>query len=95
MARRNIEELFYGYEEKSGIFDEFMKDFFENGCGKGYDEKTWLEMLIVKHTLITAERMKKEGDFVLGITDAEPLSCYLEESDENFRRIMVWAHSSE
>lgn len=83
-AQRNIEELYYGYEGKSGILDEVMKDFFENGCGNDYDEKTWLEMLIVKHALIMAERIKKEGDFVSGITDAEPPFCYSDVKLESF-----------
>ena len=32
----------------------------------------------VKHTLKAAEQMKTEGDFVSGMTDAEPPSCYAE-----------------
>lgn len=46
--------------------------------GAEYGTQTWLEMTIVKHTLIAAEKMKKEGDFVSGMTDAESPSCYAE-----------------
>ena len=45
---------------------------------KEYDEWTYIELLIVKHTLIAAEQMKTEGDFVSGMTDAEPPSCHEE-----------------
>ena len=43
-----------------------------------YDERTYIELLIVKHTLEAAEQMKTEGDFVSDMTDAEPPSCYVE-----------------
>ena len=45
--------------------------------------------MIVKHTLKTAEQMKTEGDFVLGITDLEPPSCYAEVRDEDTGRTVV------
>ncbi|MEG1985377.1 MAG: hypothetical protein RR009_08825 [Oscillospiraceae bacterium] len=81
MAQISIEELYHGEGngEKYGILGQVMKDFLTNGHPEEYDERTWVEMLIVKHTLITAEKMKKEGDFVSGITDMEPPSCYVEE----------------
>ena len=80
MAQISIEELYRGEGngEKYGILGQVMKDFLTNGHPAEYDERTWIEMLIVKHTLITVEKMKKEGDFVSGITDIEPLSYYAE-----------------
>ena len=54
-----------------------MKDFFKNGCPSGYDERTWVEMLIVKHALIAAEKMKNEGDTVSGMTDDMSSSSYV------------------
>lgn len=68
--------------EKYGILGEVMKDFFQNGCPLEYDERTWLEMLLVKHTLIAAEKMKNEGDTVSGMTDDVPPSSYVR-WDEN------------
>lgn len=81
MAQISIEELYRGEGngEKYGILGLVMKDFLINGCPAEYDERTWIEMLLVKHAIITAEKMKKEGDFVSGITDMESLSCYAEE----------------
>ena len=38
----------------------------------------WLEMLFIKYTLLAAERMKKEGDAVVGITNAASPSFYAE-----------------
>ena len=43
-----------------------------------------MELLAVKHTLIAAEQMKQEGNFVSGMTDTESLSLREEEfSDDN------------
>ena len=71
MAQISFEELYRGEGsgEKYGILGEVMKGFFENGCPSEYDERTWLDMLLIKHTLIAAEKMKNEGDTVSGMTD--------------------------
>ena len=79
MAQMRLEELFRGESagEKYGILGEAMKDFFENGRPAEYDERTWLDMLLVKHALIAAEKMKSEGDTVSGMTDSESPSSYV------------------
>lgn len=79
MAQMSLEELYRGEGagEKYGILGEVMKDFFENGRPAEYDERTWLEMLLVKHALIAAEKMKNEGDTVSGLTDDVPPSSYV------------------
>ena len=48
-----------------------------NGRPAEYEEWTWVEMLIVKHVLIVADKMKSEGDSISGMTDAEPSSSYV------------------
>ena len=84
MAQMSLEELYRGESagEKYSILGEVMKDFFQNGCPSEYDERTWLEMLLVKHTLIAAEKMKNEGDTVWCMTDSVPPSYYVR-WDEN------------
>lgn len=79
MAQMSLEELYRGegVGEKYGILGEVMKDFFQNGCPAEYDERTWLEMLLVKHTLMAAEKMKNEGDTVSGMTDDMSSSSYV------------------
>lgn len=79
MAQMSLEELYRGESagEKYGILGEVMKDFFENGRPAEYDERTWLEMLLVKHALIAAEKMKNEGDTVSGMTDDMSSSSYV------------------
>lgn len=71
MSQISLEELYRGEGsgEKHGILGEVMKDFFENGCAAEYDERTWLDMLLVKHALFAAGKMKNEGDTVSGLTD--------------------------
>ena len=71
MAQISLEELYCGESvgEKYGILGEMMKDFFENWCQTEHNERTWLYMPLVKHTLIAAEKMKNEGDTMSGMTD--------------------------
>ena len=66
MAQMSLEELYRGegVGEKYGIMGEVMKDFFQNGCPSEYDERTWLEMLLVKHALMAAEKMKNEAESI-------------------------------
>ena len=80
MARISLEELYRG-EGAGGrynIMGEVMKDLLTNGVPREYDEDTWREMLLVKHTLTAAEKMKNEGDFVSELTDMESPSIYAE-----------------
>ena len=85
MAQMSLEELYRGegVGEKYGILGEVMKDFFQNGCPSEYDERTWLEMLLVKHTLIAAEKMKNEGDTVSGMTDDMSPSSYVRRNEND------------
>ena len=79
MAQMSLEELYHGEGagEKYGIMGEVMKDFLQNGRLSEYDERTWLEMLLVKHMLMAAEKMKNEGDTVSGLTDDMSSSSYV------------------
>ena len=88
MARISIEELYRGEGggskyDTGGIIGTVAKEILTRGVPEAYDEQTWIEMLIVKHTLAVAEQMKNEGDFVSGMTDAEPPFCYVEVRNEN------------
>lgn len=88
MAQISVEEQFrdegggakYGC---GGIMGAVAKEIVEHGIPNDYDLQTWVEMLIVKCTLAAAEQMKNEGDFVSGMTDTEPPSCYAEAQHEN------------
>ena len=59
MARITVEEVYGG--EKYYVMSAVMADYLKNGRPQEYDERTWLDMLIVKHTLIAAEKMKIEA----------------------------------
>ena len=87
MARMTIEELYRGERNGQkyggGIVGAVHADLLTHGVPKDYDEQTWIELLIVKHSLVTAEQMKKEGDFVSGMTDVEPLSSFAEVGNEH------------
>ena len=76
MARITVEEVYRG--EKYDVMSAAMADYLTNGRPAEYDERTWVEMLIVKHTLIAAEKMRNEGDSISGMTDDEPSSSYAE-----------------
>ena len=75
MARITVEEVYGG--EKYDVMGAVMADYLKNGRPEEYDERTWLDMLIVKHTLIAADKMKIEGDSISGMTDGESSSFYV------------------
>ena len=75
MARITVEEVYRG--EKYGVMSAAMAEHLSNGRPVEYDERTWVEMLIVKHALIAADKMKLEGDSISGMTDTEPSSSYV------------------
>ena len=75
MARITVEEVYCG--EKYDVMSAVMADYLKNGRPEEYDERTWLDMLIVKHTLIAAEKMKIEGDSISGMIDGESSSSYV------------------
>lgn len=75
MARVTVEEIYRG--EKYDVMGAATADYLMNGRAAEYDERTWLDMLLVKHTLIAAEKMKNEGDTVSSLTDDVPPSSYV------------------
>ena len=75
MARITVDEVYNG--EKYGVMSEAMAEYLANDRPAEYDERTWVELLIVKHALIAADRMKSEGDSISGMTDAESSSSYV------------------
>ena len=88
MAQITVEQLYRGEGVgakygSGGIMGSVTKELLTHGVPDGYDKRTWIEMLFVKHTLAAAEQMINEGDFVSGMTDAESSSCYVEVRDEN------------
>ena len=72
MAQITVEEVYRG--EKYDVMSAAMAEYLTKGRPAEYDERTWVEMLIVKHALIAADKMKLEGDSILGMTDAESSS---------------------
>ena len=82
MARITVEEVYGG--EKYDVMSVVMEDYLKNGRPAEYDERTWLDMLIVKHTLIVADKMKIEVDSISGMTDVESSSSYVRwDNDDN------------
>ena len=75
MARITVEEVYRG--EKYDVMSAAMTEYLTSGRPAEYDERTWVEMLIVKHALIAADKMKLEGDSISGMTDAESSSSYV------------------
>ena len=75
MAQISIAEIYSG--EKYGVMSAAIADYMTNGRPSEYDERTWLEMLLVKHALIAVEKMKNEGDTVSGMADDMSSSSYV------------------
>ena len=75
MAQISIADIYSG--EKYGVMSAAIADYMTNGRPSEYDERTWLDMLLVKHALMAAEKMKNEGDTVSGMTDGVSPSSYV------------------
>lgn len=75
MARMTVEEIYRG--EKYDVMSAATADYLMNGLPAEYDERTWLDMLLVKYALIAADKMKSEGDTVSGMTDSVSPSSYV------------------
>ena len=88
MAQISIADIYSG--EKYGVMSAAIADYMTNGRPSEYDERTWLEMLLVKHALIAAEKMKNEGDTVSGMTDDMSSSSYVRwnENDNALRSVL-------
>ena len=76
MARISIEALYTGEGDggkygSGGLMGAVMTEIFTHVVPDGYDEKTWAELLLIKHVLLAAEQMKQEGDSISGMTDSE------------------------
>lgn len=54
-----------------------------------YDERTWVDMLLVKHALIAAEKMRQEGDTISEMTDDMSSSSYVRWDDDNTWRFIL------
>ena len=63
MAKLTLEELYYG--DKYNIMGNAAAEMLRRGVCE--DEQTQVELCLVKHTFLTAWRMKEEGDEVIGI----------------------------
>lgn len=81
MAQISIAEIYSG--EKYGVMSAAIADYMKNGRPSEYDERTWIDILIVKHALIAADKMKIEGDTVSGMTDDVSSSSYVGWDDDN------------
>ena len=75
MAQLSIEQIYSG--TKYDVMSEVLSEYLKNGRPKEYDERTWIELLIVKHSINAAYKMQKEGDTVSGMTDDVSSSSYV------------------
>ena len=81
MAQIIIAEIYSG--EKYDVISAAMVEYLKDGRPLEYDERTQIDMLLVKHTLIAADKMKIEGDTVSGMIDNVSLSSYVGWDDDN------------
>ena len=81
MAQVSIAEIYSG--EKYGVMSAAMAEYLKDGRPSEYDERMWVDMLLVKHALIAAEKMRQEGDTVSGMTDDVSSYSYVRWDDDN------------
>ena len=85
MARISISDLYLGEgpgEKYGGILNTVMQEFFTSGVPEGCDERTWIELLTVKQTFLTAMQMAEQGDEVSELSDAASPFCIGREGEE-------------
>lgn len=75
VARFTIREIYNG--KKYDVLNAAMEEFINKGRPSEIGERTWLDMLLVKHTLIVAEIMKEKGDSVSIMFNDEPSAFYV------------------
>ena len=86
MARISISDLYLGEgpgEKYGGILNAVMQELLSNGVPEECDEKTWIELLTVKQTFLTAMRMAEQGDEVSELSDAAS-PCSIIEKEKLF-----------
>ena len=84
MAQISISDLYRGEgpgEKYGGILNAIMREVFTNGVPKGCDERTWIELLTVKQTFLTAMQMVEQGDVVSELADAASPCCISENAE--------------
>lgn len=70
MSKLSLKELYMG--DKYHIFSSVNMDIIRNGT-RGEDLQMATALLIIKYTLLAAEKIETEGDVVSGLTDATSL----------------------
>ena len=82
MAKFTIHDIFSG--NKYNVMESTIADYLKNGRPIEYDERTWIDLLIVKHTIKTMEKMQEDGDSVSTMFDGESSSSYVRwDNDDN------------
>ena len=83
MAKITIEELYRG--EKYDIMSAVVVKAMTLGIDERTEEcRTWIEMELVRQTVIAIEQMKKNGDCIAeGELGVQSLFAYTEDGDEN------------
>ncbi len=85
MAIISISDLYRGEgpgEKYGGILNAVFHEIFTTGIPEGCDERTWIELLTVKQTFVTAMQMAEQGDVVSELTDAASPFCIGKEGEE-------------
>ena len=79
MAKYTLEDIMYGdkYGIESAVFVEVFKLVEQKVAAKTIREQ--LNMIYVKHALLTAKKMIEEGDSISEILEFEELSLRKEE----------------
>lgn len=80
MARITLQELYRGERTGAkhgtrGIMGAVMKDILSHGIPANYDRQTWMELLLIKHTLIATQQMTAKGDCVSDLSESQSPSC--------------------
>ena len=64
MTQLTIDQIFS--RAKFDVMSKVLSEYLKNGRQKEYNERTWIELLIVKHSIHAAYKMQKRGRHSIG-----------------------------
>ena len=86
MAIISISDLYQGEgpgKKYGGILSAVLHEIIRNGISEGCDERTWIELLTVKHSFLIAMKMAEQGDVVSELTETAPPFYISQRSEPN------------
>lgn len=81
MIKLTIEDIYIG--NKYSILNAALEEYIERGLPKKYGKQTWMDMLLIKHTLILTEKLRGDDISISEMFAGEETAEYLDWTEYN------------